>query len=359
MSTALALPHPPRRVSLAAAGGALACAGVLGLALFATGAIQAWLAVAMFWSAVPIGAAGLLAMLRLIPGRWNVQLSVFVEAGTLLLPLAALSLLPVLAGMGTLYPWTGAPPASGFPEVYLRPWFFIVRAALWIGLLGLLAWVLVGRRGAAKPASAVGLIAYAALGTAIAVDWLMSLDPRFHSSGFGLYFLDIQLTVSLLAACLARLLMRSRPPRSGLLGGLVLTALLLWGYLAFMQYFIIWSGDRPEGARWYLARATGGWELALWAIVVLHAIPAAMLLSRTVRRHRTWLIVLVSLVLGGKLVEISWLVLPAMAIPDGWVTLLLTLVGHAGLGTLALAGYFYAIRGRIARRSPRRPEAAP
>lgn len=359
MRSTLALSDLPRRVSLAAAGGALACACVLGLALFATGSIQAWLAAAMFWSAAPIGAVGLLAMLRLIPGRWNAQLSVFVEAGTLLLPLAAVSLLPVLAGIGALYPWTEAPPATGFPEVYLQPWFFVVRAALWIAMLGLLAWVLVGRRVAAKPASAVGLIAYAALGTAIAVDWLMSLAPGFHSSGFGLYVLDIQLTVALLAACLARLLMRNRPPRSGLLGGLVLSAMLLWGYLAFMQYFIIWSGDRPEGARWYLARATGGWEIALWAIVVLHAIPAAMLLSGTVRRHRTWLIVLVSLALGGKLVETNWLVLPAVETPDGWVVILLTLVCHAGLGTLTLAGYLYALRLRITRRLPQRIDAAP
>ncbi|MGF1623608.1 MAG: hypothetical protein ACFCVH_01885 [Alphaproteobacteria bacterium] len=334
-----------RPLSTALALGLLACGGVLVVTPFAEAALAAWLSAAFLWSAMPIGAVGLLMTMRLVPGRWRVELAIPVEAQAVLLPLAALALLPVLFGIGGLYPWADAAP-DGFRSAYLQPWFFSLRSALWLGLLGVTSWLLIVRRGRGRAIAAGGLLAYPVLGSLVGVDWLMSREPDFHSSGYGLYVLSIQMTVALLAGCAARLLASRREPRSGAFGALILTALLLWGYLAFMQYFITWSSDKPAGVDWYQARADGVWGYALWALVVLQAAAILLLLDAQVRRSRRWLLLVIGLAFAGKLLESAWLVLPGDDVP----ALLLTLVAFAGLGTLFVAGLVLALRARVQRR---------
>lgn len=313
-------------------------------------ALPAWLAGAFFWSGIPVGSLGLLMMMRLIPGAWSDELRLFAEAGTMLLPLAALSFLPVLAGMGFLYEWAKVSPEGAFQAFYLTPWFFVLRSILWFALLAGLSFLFLTRRVGAVALSCIGLILFIVLGSAIAIDWLMSLDPKFHSSVFGLYALSTQMTVALVWMIAASLVSAHHPKTTGVLGALMLTVLLIWTYLAFMQYFILWSGNLPHDVLWYRRRGTGLWSFLEEAMAALHLGPL-LLLILPLRNSRTWLLGLGGAVLLGKVLETAWLVLPGSP-GSGWLGAGFLIACVLGWGCLSVAAYAAACEYRIRNRMP-------
>jgi hypothetical protein len=341
---------PPIHRRLLAIGLAACTVALLAAFLAPAPALRAWLAAMLAWSAVPLAAVGLLLMMRLIPGAWHAELGLYAEAAALLLPLAALCLLPVLLGLGGIYPWAHDPPANAFQAAYLAPWFFVLRSLAWLALLHLLAFAAIGRRPP-EGLAAAGLIAFTLLGSLIAIDWAMSPDPHFHSSGFGLYWLGCQFTIATAALVLAATTLPRQPRRAGLLGGLLLTMLLLWAYFAFLQYLILWSGNLPVGIGWYMARATRGWAWVLTLYALLGGIPLLLLLLTPLRRSPRALAGCAAAVLAGKALEAAWLVLPGLAAPAWQAAALfaLALLGQAALAAaLAPAALAHRLRARAA-----------
>jgi hypothetical protein len=325
--------NPATRCSLLG-GGVLSAASLL-LALASTrAALGGWLVGFAFWSAAPIGALVLLAMMHLIPGAWREQLRPSAERLLLLLPLAAAAVLPLLLDLGAIYGWAGA-VQTGFRAIYLAPWTFVLRSILLFCGAAVFALLLLRRPAWGVPVAAGGLITFVLLDTLVIVDWLCSLDPHFHASGFGLYGLSIQVLIALGLLVLLRLAAGDAAPHNGVLAALLLSGLLIWGYLAFMQYLISWSNNLAEPVAWYARRSEGRWIAVEYLYVLLQAVPAALLLSAPVRRSRQWLIRLSLSVLLGKVLEIVWLVLPEIG--TGNLALLSAAASLAGLGLLSIA----------------------
>jgi hypothetical protein len=342
--------RPPVHRRLLALGLAACALALLAAFVAPAPALRAWLAALLAWSAVPIGAVGLLLMMRLIPGAWHAELGLHAEAAGLLLPLVALCLLPVLLGMGSIYPWVRDPPANAFQSTYLAPWFFALRSLAWLALLHLLAFAGIGRRPSEGRAAA-GLVAFTLLGSLVAIDWAMSPDPHFHASGFALYWLGCQFTIATAALVLAAATLPRRPRRAGLHGGLLLTMLLLWAYLAFLQYLILWSGNLPVGIVWYMPRAIHGWGWVLALYAALGGAPMLLLLLTPMRRDPRVLAWCAAAVLAGKALEAAWLVLPGTAAP-GWqqaALFALALLGQTAVAAaLAPAALARQLRSRAA-----------
>jgi hypothetical protein len=301
-------------------------------------ALAGWLVGLVFWSGLPIGSLALVMMMRIIPGGWNDLLAAQGEAAMLLLPLAACAALPILIGLTALYSWSGADAASAFRAFYLAPLSFICRTILFFIVAGSAAFLLLRPQRPASFVAPVGLIALVLLDSVIAVDWVMSLDPAFHSSGFGLYILSIQMTMALAWLIIARLLPGTEVKRIGLLGGLLLTAMLLWAYFSFMQYFIIWSDNLSPTVAWYQRRSAGIWGAVEYAIGVLQLGPAFLLFFPVTRRSRRWLLALSIFILAGKALEVTWLVLPG-ALDDLQIAMPASLLAMTGLGLLSVAGW--------------------
>src|SRR5262249_23183586 len=124
-------------------------------------------------------------------------------------------------------------------------------------------------------------------------DWVMSLDPHWYSTIFGLLFMVGQgLTGIAFTAILAFIISR-RPPMDAVLspekihdyGKLMLTFTMLWAYLAYSQFLIVWSANLPEEITYYIRRLDTGW-LTLSVIILLgvFVIPYCLLLSRNLKR---------------------------------------------------------------------------
>lgn len=321
-------------------GVAGAVAGLAGAVALGAAGWRAWLAGAILTISVPIGAAGLALMARLIPGPWRDELEPALRDLARLLPVGAFLMAPVLLAAPTLYPWADEPQGTAFRTAWFATPFFAGRALVWLAGFAGIAVAAVFARG--RTAAAIGLLVFVPLTSVAAVDWVMSLDPDFNSSGFGLYVTAMQ-TLTALALATALTARGGNPERLGILGGVLLTAILLWAYLAFMPYVIVWWNNLPAGVAWYQRRGGPGWKTAIFAASFLRLAPAALLLSPRTRNDPRRLFACAAAVIFGTAVEVAWLVLPAQGPPAGGAAIALFALVTAS-GTLASFGAYQAGR---------------
>ena len=132
------------------------------------------------------------------------------------------------------------------------------------------------------------MILYALIGSLIGIDFAESTEPQFHSSIYGLLALTNQWLAGISFAILLGLWSSNGKPHRAAAGVLV-TAILMWAYMHAMQYIVIWAGDIPKEATWYLERGRDGWWALAWLLYGLQGLLAfGALLSPSVRtsRHR-------------------------------------------------------------------------
>jgi hypothetical protein len=283
--------------------------------------------------------AGSLAWLMLqylTGGAWGVVIRRPCEAAARTLPLVALMFVPILIGVPNLYQWShsnvvAADEVIRHKQVYLNTPFFIVRAAMYLGGWLFLSWWfnrwstredreggMTAHRKMAFMAGP-GLIFWGFAVTFMSIDWVLSLDPHWFSTMFGLLFMAGQ-GLSSMAFLIALLVLLSyRRPLSGVLttrhmhdlGKLLLMMVMVWAYFSFSQFLIIWSGNLPTEIPWYLERLRGGWQYVGLLLVVGHfALPFALLLSRDLKRNFRFLAGIALFVLFMRLVDLYWVVAP-------------------------------------------------
>lgn len=325
------------RLSVLLGASAIACLAVVGLAVFhPKAALTGWLAAFALVGSLPIGTLFLALLLRLVPGKWREDLMPLSENLLFTVALLLPAVLPVLVGASHIYSWAGTTAISGFQAFYLSGSFFALRSIVLL-LAALLLAVLLHRAPGVKAVAVIGIIAFVLLHSLLATDWVMSLDPKFHSSGFGLYFLCIQVLTALSLLIAGRVL-TATPSHPDILGGLLLTGILLWSYFSFLQYLIIWSDNLPDGAAWYLQRGSGPWHVAEITMTSLRLGPGILLLFSNIRRSPLWLAILSLTVVLGSFIEMAWLVLPSLTgdLNLGLMAYLLSLAGLSLLLTSTL-----------------------
>ena len=330
---------------------------------------RSWLIGFLFCLGLTIGSLGWIMLHHLSGGQWGLVSRRVFEASTRTLPIVALFFLPVLLGLPAIFEWSHPEliekdAVVRMKEPYLNVWFFIVRAviyfAFWMLCTMLLnRWSEAQDRGvvATTPEDAVrfrklsapGLLFLVLTVTFASVDWIMSLEPEWYSTVFGLLTVvgqglsALALTVTVLA-----MLATSRPLAGTLaprhfhdLGKLMLAFVMLWAYLSFSQFLIMWSGNLPEEIPWYVKRMQGAWGALAIALLLGHfALPFLLLLSRDLKRHSRLLAKVAVFVLVMRLIDIIWLVGAAFehhGFPIHWMDVVVP-VGVIGIWLFVFAG---------------------
>jgi hypothetical protein len=206
-----------------------------------------------------------------------------------------------------------------FKAHYLTPQGFYLRSAIALVTWNVLALLLRARSpqsGHAFALSAAGVMIYGLTMTWAAVDWIGSLLPHWSSTALGL----VVITGQGLGAFALATLCATRDGRvskiltaaeCGDLGNLLLTFVMTWMYLAFMEFLIIWGEDLPRETSWYLPRLQSDWvALAVLIVVGQFALPFALLLFRRMKRDPNGLGLIASLVLLSNWLYSAWLILP-------------------------------------------------
>lgn len=319
----------------------VAFAGGLGQVLFAY--LIAW----SFCVSVAIGALFFVMIQHVTKARWSTTIRRIPEAISASFPLLALAGVPVLLGNYELFHWTHDnlydPTSPAYDSLvagkraYLNLPFFLVRYVVYFAL-----WTWLGHRlyklsvgNDARPdtqntldlrkVSAYG-IPLAAVTTAFAsYDFVMSTDPHWFSTMFGVYFfaggwLGALCLITFLALAFKKAGMLSEVTGEHIhdMGKFMFAFTVFWTYIAFSQYMLYWYANIPEETVWFVKRFTGGWGVVAWSLLIFHFIlPFLILLPRATKRIYPALAVMAAWLLIMHWVDLWWVTMPAREAPYG------------------------------------------
>lgn len=329
-------------IVLAVVGGGAACTLALRTAEPRSLLFHAYLVAFTFYLTITLGALFFVMLHHLCRAGWSVTLRRIAEALSGNVGLMAVLLIPLMLGIGELYEWSHPEAVAHDPllagkSVYLSPTSMLLRFVLYFAVWGTLAWYLRSRSirqdqsgdyrlsTAMERVSAPGMIALALTMTFAAIDLLMSLNPDWYSTIFGVYFFGDCVLSGLIVVTLAALWLQATGHIGRAittehyhdLGKLTFAFVFFWGYIAFSQYLLIWYANMPEETQFYLPRQLGPWAAVSVALVACHLlIPFVGLLSRHAKRRLVVFTFWAIWLLGAQLLDLFWLVMPHMFIRE-------------------------------------------
>lgn len=236
------------------------------------------------------------------------------------------------------------------------PWytstFFVIRWVFYIAVWSLIGWFYwkssvdqdhdgdVAHTHQREWWAPLAMVAFAVTITLGSFDLLMSLDPVWYSTMFGVYFFAGCFTAALSSMIIILMLGQ----RAGYfpsittdhyhdLGKLLFAFVFFWGYVGFSQFMLIWYASLPETTYWWEIRGVtsvsgdalmeapatfgGSWTFVAWTLLFAHLIlPFAILLSKHVKRNHTALFTMACWMLTLCYVDIFWVAMPALSSPD-------------------------------------------
>ena len=346
-----AIPAPKACVSLQRAGITLVALGVI-LSIIALVSETArirfgfgyLLGFTFIWS-IMVGSLFFIALQHITHSIWSVLIRRAAEALASPMILIPLLFIPVLIftlmyDTFHMFPWTDAGHVEGDPLLegkvaYLNIPFFIVRAIVFIAI-----WVAFARfyvntslkqdKGLAgvdkslrmRKVSAPFMLLFAATVTFAGFDWLMSLEPHWFSTMFGVYVFA-GVTLSSLAAITLFTIWQMSSGRMGSniingdhlysLGALLFAFTCFWGYVAFSQYMLIWYANIPEETFYIHDRLQGGWlRISILLALLRFVVPFLLLLSRRAKMNPQFLVLCSILVLVGQFIDLYWIIMPSV-----------------------------------------------
>jgi hypothetical protein len=299
------------------------------------------------WS---VGGLALLMVQYCSGGKWGLLLRRPLEAMTRTLPVVFAYWVVVVIFMKRLYLWAEISDAAGalksgliseaqahaieFKRPMLNPTAFVLAGLICFAIWGFYTWRL-NTLGLKRDSDSLdntpywikklenisgpGIVVYSLTMTAAVIYWVMSMDPTWYSSVYGLLFLVGQgYSVLALSILVSISLSKAEPFKTVLrqteqhdLGKFTFAFVMLNIYLAFGQFLIIWSGNLPEEIPWYLDRIRGHWGVIITLDFLFHwLIPFSLLLSRDIKRNKTRMVRVCQWMIFAKAFDLFWLIEP-------------------------------------------------
>ncbi len=290
----------------------------------------------LFLISIGIGSLFLISIEYLSGAVWSVpfrRLTEFLAGVILLLPIIVL---PLIYNMKNIFHWL-------HPEVlkidklllskvpYLNQDFFIIRIVVFISIWIVFFYLITKnsfKQDETKEQvltkinikySAIFLPFFAITITFTAIDWLMSLEPHWFSTIFGVYYFSGSVLAALSSATIAIVLLNGNGFLiKGLiydhyysLGALLFAFINFWAYIAFSQYLLIWYANLPEETIWFLNRWQGNWKFVSIGLIIIHfVIPYFGLLSQTSKMNPKRLLIMAIIILFAHYYDLYWMAMP-------------------------------------------------
>ncbi len=343
-------------------------AGVVGLILCAISVLRdrhaffaSYVTAFIFFTAIALGALFFVMVQFAARSAWSVTVRRLAETLASNIWVMALLSVPILLCMHDVFRWS-LPSVRATDHLvqikipYLNIPMFTLRAVVYFGAwFAFASYFLKTSRKQdetgdpnltlrmAKVAGG-GLVFYALSQTFFSFDWIMSLDPHWFSSIFGVYFFAGSIVAFYAVLILLTRLMQSTGHLRNTvntehyhdMGKLMFGHNIFWTYIAFGQFILYWYANIPEEVAFFHHRAVGSWMFVSLTLPWCHfAIPFLFLMSHNVKRNTktlafgaVWLLVMC-------FVDIYWLVQPNFH-PQGAV------FGLSDISALLAVGGFFA-----------------
>jgi hypothetical protein len=348
----------------------------IGMAVSPREAFYSYLVAFAYWCGIAMASVILLMIFHATHARWMTVLRRPVEVMAASVAIFLLLFIPLAIGMKHIYIWVDPPADLGREALrllahkrpYLNPTGFVVRAVAYLLVATFLSWRLYGWSLRQDKTGEVALTqrqrnlgagGLPFIGIAIsfaAFDWLMSLNPTWFSTVYGVYFFSGSLVASLSLLAIVTGMGRARNVFGGHMtdehthsvGKLMLAFTCFWTYIAFSQLLLIWIAGLPEETPFYITRFGAGWAWVGALLIFGHFfLPFAALLSRSLKRNPFRLGVVAGWILLIHYVDIFWLVMPSLH-PEGFSLHWTNVTAFLGVGLVAIAFAVSRLRGRFA-----------
>ena len=293
----------------------------------------------IFWLTLALGGLFFTMINHLFGSVWNIVLRRIGEAAMYSFPLLAVLFIPLFFGMHDLYHWTHEEDVLMDPILtakagYLNITFFIIRAIIYFVIWFALSKVLysLSLKQDKNPdekyilrmrqISAPGMILFAVSITLASFDWMMSIEPHWFSTIYGVYFFGGCFLAILSFVVIVALNLRKKGYLENEItvehyhdmGKLFFAFLIFWGYIGFSQYFLIWYANIPEETIWYLTRWENGWNYITMLLVLgSFTVPFFILLLRSVKRSLKWMKIVAVWIFIMHVFDIYWLTFPPLS----------------------------------------------
>ena len=307
---------------------------------------RAYLLGFMCWLGVALGSMAILMIRHLTGGGWGTVIRRILGAAMRTLPVLAILFIPIIIAVGQhrIYPW--AMPLESIQDTHIREHLekhsfikasylnfsgFVIRAFFYFAIWNVLSFLLSkwskqtdhagapDNSGRFKAVAGPGLILYGFTISFAAIDWVMSLDPSWISTIFGLLILIGEVLSAMCFAVVVERILFNYKPMSEMLtpdfvhdhGKWMLTFIMVWAYFSFSQWLIIWAGNLPAEITFYLKRLSNGWgSIGLFLVLFHFAIPFALLLSRPFKRDIRKLVWLAVWMMLMRYLDLFWIIEP-------------------------------------------------
>jgi len=297
---------------------------------------QSYMVAFAYTTLIGLGAFFFVMVQFLTGSAWSVTMRRIMENVMITLPVGLILFIPVAIGLDQIYPWTnqaivGADAVLKAKSSFLTPNFFITRTVIYFFLWSLWAGSIyhqstkqdtarsIKQMHIASRWSAPGLFLAVAIGTLASYDWLMSLEPKWYSTIFGLVMLSggglsffSVVTLVCLAFRRAGILKNSiTKEHYHDLGKWLLCMTAFYTYVAFAQYFLIWYSNIPEETVWYRHRMVGAWlPISLAMPFLRFLIPFPILLCRPAKRSLKVIGLMAAYSLIVEYIDLYWIFMP-------------------------------------------------
>lgn len=313
---------------------------------------------------VGLGLAGaiFIAFLYVSNAGWGVAIRRVPEAMTKVLPLAGGLMIIVLLGIHSLYEWSHESVVANDELIQSKTWWlnvpgFVVRTFIYLVLWLAVSHAIVknSRRQDANGSliltsrntrlSAILLVILGLTFTLASMDWIMSLEPHWYSTIFGIYNFSGMFLNGLAAITIVVILLKRMGPFRHVLnethlhslGKLIFAFATFWMYIWFSQYMLIWYSNIPEEVVYFVRRERGPWLIFTIVNVLFNwAIPFIVLLPSWTKKNEGLLVKVCIVILIGHWIDLFWMILPPF-MPDAPYVNVWELAPFAGM----LAGFFY------------------
>lgn len=363
-------------------------ATLIGIASFAAGVSmnpgRAWpnfLLNYFFFLMLALSGAFFTALQHITNAYWSVTVRRLSESLMSYLPVALVLGFILLVGKHHLYEWAHTEVVAQdhllkLKAAYLNPSFFTVRVlvffAIWMGIgLSMRKNSLAqDKTGEEKftlkniKLAALFLPLFAISVTLASFDLIMSLEPHWFSTIFGVYCFAGLFFSGLCTLAILIVYGKKQGYFSDALvnenhlhdvGKLMFGFTVFWTYIGFSQLMLQWYANLPEEIPYYLRRFEGGWWNYGLVLLVLHFfIPFFGLLPREAKRCGSYLGKMAILMLFAQWLDVYFMVMPVFFKQGpvfGWMELGIAL-GFLGLFGISV-GRFLESAPAIPKKDPR------
>lgn len=337
-----------------------------------------------YFMSLAVGGLFFAAIQWITNAMWSAPVRRLSEAFTAYLPAVLVGMLILFFGIHHLYRWSHLEHVAGDMVLegksgYLNVSFFMTRNVIAILLWFFFAKKMVGnslKQDSTRNAnltlnnrflSPIFLILFGLTFTMVSFDLLMSLDPHWFSTMFGVYCFAGMFYSNLAATCLLTLYLKSKDKLEGFvnenhlhdLGKFMFAFTIFWAYIGFSQFMLIWYANLPEETGYFIHRFHGRWAyVSVFLLVGKFFLPFFFMLPRAAKRSPKMLWAMGWWMLIAQWIDVLWMVQPEFS-PEGpvfgWTEVGITL-GFVGLFGL-LVFRFLGKHSIVAIGDPRLPEA--